>query len=241
MKSTGTRIIGDHLGGFEEGELYLLGPNLPHRFHNVTLPRGGAEAEVLQFSREGPIGHFASAPECQVLDRLIENARFGMVFPPDKAGPSGAILPSIRRADGLRRLSLFFELILEIVEAGKGVTLASPGYAGFSPSPASERIHQACLHILGHFTEDLSHDAVARKVHMAPASFSRLFRRATRKTYTQFLTEVRLGHACRLLIETSHTVASTAHASGFQNLSNFNRRFRQRYGCSPRQYRHMSD
>ena len=78
---------------------------------------------------------------------------------------------------------------------------------------------------------------MARAAHMAPSAFSRLFRRTTRKTFTQFVNEVRLGHVCRLLGESDKTVADIAFESGFDNLAHFNRRFRRLYRCSPREYR----
>ena len=91
--------------------------------------------------------------------------------------------------------------------------------------------------ILKGFRENLSHSEMARQAHMAPAAFSRLFRRTTQRTFTQFIIEVRLGHACRLLSETDNTVADIALESGFDNLSHFNRQFRRHHHCSPREYR----
>ncbi|MDV7399531.1 AraC family transcriptional regulator, partial [Arthrospira platensis SPKY1] len=97
----------------------------------------------------------------------------------------------------------------------------------------------ACQYVLDHYTEPLPQPEVARFVHMAPASFSRLFRKVTQKSFTEFLTEVRLGAVCRLLRETECGVTEAAYASGFSSLAHFNRQFRARYHRTPTEYRNL--
>jgi AraC-like DNA-binding protein len=104
-----------------------------------------------------------------------------------------------------------------------------------------ERIHEVCNYILEHHDEALSHEDMARRIHVTRSHFSRIFKRATKRTYQEFVNEVRLGHACRLLVETDESITEIALNSGFNNLSNFNRRFRQKYRCSPREYRGKLD
>jgi AraC-like DNA-binding protein len=108
---------------------------------------------------------------------------------------------------------------------------------GASNPQDSERLQAACQFILDHFRDELDHRALAAKAHLAPASFSRLFKRVTGKTCTAFINEIRLGHSCRLLQETENPVTGIAFDCGFRNLSHFNRRFRRQYHCSPREYR----
>jgi AraC-like DNA-binding protein len=135
------------------------------------------------------------------------------------------------------RLRLFMDLIDCLINSRHTITLASPGYTGAGTEQDSKRMQIACRYIMENFCEEISHEALAAKVHLAPSSFSRLFKRVTRKTCTAYVNEIRLGHACRLLIETNHSIPEIAFTSGFHNLSNFNRRFRERYQCSPREYR----
>jgi AraC-like DNA-binding protein len=236
--SSGTRVIGDDIGSFHPGELYLLGANLPHVFRNTVLPERPAEAEVLQFLRDPRSGFWESLPEAQAFLALLDRSQSGLVFDRKTSGSAGALLRQIRERTGARRLAAFFELAGTLLEAPVPRMLASPG----SPSPirqtsGSLRIHRICTVILGRFAESLSHREMARLAHMAPASFSRLFLRTTGKTFTQFVTEVRLGHATRLLCESDATIAGVAFASGFNNLAHFNRQFRRHHNCSPRKYR----
>lgn len=138
----------------------------------------------------------------------------------------------------MRHWRLFVELAECLIDAVPLRTLAKPGFVNAFGDARGGRMESVCHYILNHFHEDLSHRELAKRFHMPPASFSRLFKRATRKTFQEFLSEVRLGHACRQLDDFDASVTEIAFASGLRNLSNFNRRFKQAYGCSPRSYRH---
>jgi AraC-like DNA-binding protein len=237
-ESSGTRVIGGHIGAFHAEEIYLLGPNLPHVFRNTVPPERGAEAEVLHFQRGAKPGFLEAMPEMRALGLLLDRSRAGLVFDPQTSRHGGRLLRRIRQTQGVRRLAAFFELAGTLLEAPEPRALVSPGDSAPAHQTAgSDRIHRVCNIILEKFAENLSHRAMAKLAHMAPASFSRLFLRTTRKTFTQFVAEVRLGHACRLLRESDHTVAGIAFASGFNNLAHFNRQFRRYHHSSPREYR----
>lgn len=237
-RSSGTLIVGDHIGSFGAGELYLLGSDLPHIFSQTEPPSKGAAAEVLQF-RAGPSGDaFFSGMEGRAFRELLEQARLGLQFDSDTSNTAGKLMIEIRNASGLRRWAYFIELAERLMQVKPLRTFASLGYVSELATTRSDRIERVCQYILEHFKDDLSHLEVAKHFRMPPASFSRLFKKATRKTFQEFLNELRLGHACRQLADSDATVTEIAFASGFRNLSNFNRRFKQAYGCSPREYRH---
>jgi len=238
-ESRGTRVIGDQIGSFHPGELYLLGANLPHVFRNTTLLReSGAKAEVLHFMGDPKAGFLNSMPEAQAFLHLLDRSKQGIIFDQTTSARGGLLLRRIRETDGMRRMSVFFELAATLLEAPEPRFLASAGRPAQSqPGAGSARIYRVCDVILENFADDLSHGEMAKLAHMAPASFSRLFLRTTRKTFSQFVTEVRLRHACQLLRETDHKIADIAFASGFNNLANFNRVFRRYHNSSPRDYR----
>jgi AraC-like DNA-binding protein len=127
--------------------------------------------------------------------------------------------------------------VLALLATMKGRAAASSGYVLIPESTLSKAVSQACEVILNHFREPLSHSRLAAAAGLSPSAFSRQFKQATRLNYSQFLNRVRLGHASRLLQETDRGIATIAFDSGFENLSNFNRRFRERYGSSPKEYR----
>lgn len=235
--SRGTFIIGDAVGEFREGDCFLLGDSLPHLFINSEDCTDPAEAEVLQYSRQGPLSLLEKAPEWHAYAMLLEKARLGLVFDRITSERACLYFESIRLADPSERWTPFLALISLFLQAPEPRVLASPGFAPHLVYPGSTRIQQVCQFILKNFRENLKHEDVARVAHLAPASFSRIFRRTTHKTFSQFLNQVRLGHACRMLLESDKSIAEVAFASGFNNLSNFNRRFRERYHKTPRAYR----
>lgn len=238
--SRGTRLIGDHIGTFNEGDLCLIGRDLPHLYTNKqtgATPGAFAEAEVLQFRRDFSGGLIDASPEMSSFAQLLDRAELGLTFDPNTAIKCGKLMRAIRLQSGFARLRLFMDLVDCLLRADSVTPLASPGYCENHSARNCERMQAAYSHIMEHFSEHIDHHTLAQKAHLAPASFCRRFKRLTRKTCTQFINEVRLGHACRLLMETDQSITEIAFSCGFRNLSNFNRRFRERYACSPRDYR----
>lgn len=236
-RSRGTRIVGDHVGSFEPGDLCLIGAKLPHIYRNLRPPVGGAASEVLHFRRELAGGLLDQAPELGAWSALLDAARQGLRFDARTGERAGGLLVALRQAEGPRRWRLFFELIECLLSAPPPTPLASVGFTGATGLASSQRLHEICQSLLEDFDREHSHAELARRLHTTPAYFSRLFKKTTRKTYTEFLTEVRLGHACRLLAETDLRIIDVAFQSGFRNLSHFNRCFKRRYQRTPRGYR----
>jgi len=237
VRSSGTRIVGDDVGTFEPGDLCLIGANMPHIYRNSRTHAGGAESEVLHVHRDCARGLLDTAPELASFAALLDEARVGLRYDSSTGRAVGKLLVRLREAEGPRRWRLFFELVETLLNAPKPTRLASMGFAGATGLGSSRRMHGICQYLLEHFDEDISHADLARRLHTSPAYFSRLFKQTTRKTVTEFLTEVRLGHAARLLAETGQQVIDIAYQCGFRNLSHFNRSFRRRYRQSPREFR----
>lgn len=241
IKSGGTRIIGDHIEAFYPGDLCLIGASVPHCYHQPTNFLGGAAAEVLQFSRDCGGGIIDGAPEWLKASQLLERAACGLRFPADTAKEVYPRMARLRTSSGLHRWQLFIDILIILADCSDTTALASPSYRRQLGPAQANRIQKACNYMLEHFAEPIRHKDIAQHVGMAPASLSRLFRSKTGQTCAEFLTSVRLGNACRLLRETDLTVTEIAYACGFQNLSNFHRRFRQKYQLNPVSYRRLTD
>jgi AraC-like DNA-binding protein len=239
-RSRGTRVIGDHVGEFVEGELYVLGPHLPHVFRNTSSSQNGAFARVLHFDMEIWNGMLEESPELLRFRNLLESSRRGLCYSGTVAGKGADILQRMQRVRGVARVADFFALATLLTTAPPTSPLASPGYTGSAGDLMEDRVRDACQYILEHFDKDLRIVTLARRAGLTPDAFSRMFHRGTRKPYQQFLLDVRLGHACRLLVESDLPIIEIAYASGFRNLSNFNRRFRATYHQTPRDYRNVN-
>jgi len=241
-RSGGTVIVGDYIGSFQAEELYLIGSSLPHIFRHSTPPSGGASSEVLQFPGQTPDGcpMFAGG-EWRTWRSLLEMSQRGLCYRGDVALEAAKLMQELREATGLGRWAIFVKIAQVLIDsAGDAQLLISPNYNNAPIVAGSSRMDQVCQYLVEHFKEDLSHQEIAQKFNFSAAAFSRLFKKATRKTYQTFLKELRLGHACRMLADTDATITQIAFESGFQNLSNFNRRFKDTYGYTPKEWRSMA-
>lgn len=235
--STGHRYVGDHIGRFAVGDLVLMGPNLPHSYINDAKFFGTAHSRVLQFLPECLGPGFFQIGEMKSIGNLLARARVGLLFQGKTREKVGRAMEELLRLDGVERLIGFLKILQMLAESKECRMLASPTY---SPSLAlyqGERINRVCELISKQFRENVTQSEAARTARMSVPSFSRFFRRATNKTFRAFLNEVRIGHASQLLLETDRTVSEICYASGFANLSNFNRQFLRLRKASPRDYR----
>lgn len=236
----GQRLVGDHLGAFQAGDLVLMGANLPHSyFHSPGFDEGpqGARSIVIQFLPEFAGDFLAHAPECRTITRLIQKSRRGVVFSPETRRHAASRMVELVKTTGLRRMILFLEILQTLVQDRQMKLLTNEGFHPNFNEDQALRIQRVCAYLTEHFCHPIPLEAAAQIAHLTPPAFSRFFHRATNRTFTRFLNELRVSHACRLLLDTDKTVAEIAFESGFENLSNFNRQFQSMRETTPRQYR----
>jgi AraC-like DNA-binding protein len=235
--SPGQRYVGDHIGRFTDGDLVLMGPNLPHMYINDAKFTGRAHARALQFlpSCLGP--GFFQLGEMKSIRHLLERSRVGLVFHGRTRDKVAQALARFGELEGAERLLAFLAILETLAASGEYRRLASPAYSPSLGLYQGERINRVCALISQKFRDHVTQSEAARAAGMSGPSFSRFFRRATNRTFRAFLNEVRVGHASQSLLETDRTVAEVCYDSGFANLSNFNRQFLRLRKLSPRDYR----
>ena len=239
----GHRIIGDAIEPFAAGDLVLIGANVPHQYSSAVYPReeGTRAASVVIQFLPGILGPaFLESRDGALLRQLLDRARLGLFF----SGPFVEDVISRMRAlvlkHGPGRFAMLIELLESLVHSKNTRTLASHGFSPVADERKSSRVSRACEYIQQRYEEDITQAGAAAHVAMSPSAFSRMFRAATGLTFTAFLTGVRISEACRRLLETDDTVSQIAFRCGFNNLSNFNRRFLAARGLTPREYRNAS-
>jgi AraC-like DNA-binding protein len=238
---SGSRIVGDHAEPYQTGDLVLLGRDLPHTWSSEHPRRraGAHRAVVVQFSAElFAQGGTATEAEFGPLRDLLRRASRGLAFPAGLARAVQAELLALCTLRGLEAWCALARLLDRLARAPEARPLASPTYVP-SPGQGPRRRHERALACIEAQLTDPTLDLprVARAVHLSPAAFSRFFRRQAGATFVAYLNAARVAHAARLLVETEQSVAAIAFASGFGNLSNFNRRFRAEHGEAPLAYR----
>jgi len=241
LQSRGWRFVGDKLEEFAPGDLVLIGSNLPHYWRSPDSGKPSeeeAKAIVVQFREECFGADFLGLPEMTGIRSLLLSARRGLHFTGKNRDAVAAIMTRLPGSNGFDRLLALLNIFKLLNESTEVRTLSSPGFAPLLDEFASERVNRACKFIFKNFAAPIRHEEIARGAGMSLSAFGHYFKRVTGRTLTDFMNDVRIGHASRLLIETDQSVSAIAYASGFESLSNFNLRFRKLTGLNPREYRH---
>ena len=234
---TGTRIVGTSIESYRPRDLTLIGPEVPHAY--VSTPGTSRhEAIVIQFRRDFLGAEFVTRPEFTAIGRLLDAAAGAIVF---NATPS--FIAQLKALADLappdRTLSLVRLLIgLAGESKTRSISAAQSELAALS-QPARRRVDAVCAHLQSSYAGPVSLADVAAVAHMSPPALSRFFRHAVGRTITEYVTELRIAAACQLLSDSDVPIATVATQCGYDNLSNFNRRFRALKGMSPRDYRRV--
>jgi AraC-like DNA-binding protein len=240
VRGEGKRFIGDDIANFRTGDLCLLGPNLPHTWLS-DLPHStdptAAESVVIQFRHDCFGEPFFQRPEMLGIARLLAASAQGLQFSDEVSDRIGPQMIEMETAPPLRRMMMLLS-ILELLSTEKPARqMSSREFAPSISDSDTGRIDQVSRFIMEHLDEPLSLEDAADVAHLSPSAFSRFFKRATGKTFVRYVNELRVARACRRLTETEDSIASIAFESGFGNLANFNRRFKEIKGTQPREFR----
>lgn len=240
-KGRGMRYVGDSIARFNDGDLVFLGSNLPHYWWNDANDRRGAHSVVAQFNSTFERGALFDLPVANEVRRLFVAAQRGMAVKGKLRDEIAEDMFRLQSLDGWKRLCLLLEVL------GKLAAQKSPHYlatASFSPELGERdgtRLTAVCKYVNESFGEKVDHERAATLAGLSPAAFSRFFHKRMGKTFEAYVAEIRIGHACRRLIEDEASVLEIAFSTGFNNLSNFNRHFLKLKGMTPSAYRRLTE
>ncbi len=243
VQSRGTRFVGDSIEEFEEGDLILIGSNLPHVWKNDTAYFQSnyslrAESQVVQFLPDCFGKDFLNLKEMESIRRLFEKSKRGLRITGKTKEKVQKLMPQLlENTNGVQRIGLFLTILDLIAESEEVVFLSSEGFLDSYHRFDAETINRVYEFTLSQFNRRILIEEAAAIANMSVANFCRYFKNRTQKTYVQFLTEVRIGYACRMLIENKKSVQQIAFDCGFHNISNFNRSFRLLKHQNPMAYR----
>ena len=242
VETRGKVFVGDYIGQFEPGHLVLTGPRLPHNWISTELPEGGVALRdmVLQFG-DGPMRQAAAQiPELAEALPLLERARHGVEFF-GLSSQARERIERVREAHGLQRLAEFAALLDLLVRCNDYRLLSTVQLQSFDDDAALDHISGIVDFLTEHYSEDFSMADLAVRSGMTESSFSRYFRRATGNSYTDFVNRLRINKACHLLMETDRYITNVCYDVGFNNVANFNRRFLQIKGMTPKEFRRQAE
>lgn len=234
------RWVGDKLTPLKPGDMALLGSDLPHDYRN-DRPQGlrsrGVEAIVVQFMPNLLGDDWLRQSTMSRVRELFQRARRGLEITGRTRKRMTRILPQMVKAAGLRRIILLLEL-LECLENSRDLKeIASVGFDPASRGDSSDRIGPVCDHIEANLTHEIYLADLARLTGLSESAFSRLFRKSTGRTVPQYINELRIARACRLLAETDKTVGEITEMCGYPSPAHFQKQFQRFEHRSPLAYR----
>ncbi|WP_316818225.1 AraC family transcriptional regulator [Pedobacter nyackensis] len=234
----GKRFVGDNIEDFEGTELVLLGSYVPHcwQYHGKVKSHLDPEAIIVHFFPDFLGKELLEKPEAVAIKQLFADASMGVIFSGQTIVQAREILKEMLEKTGLYRATLMLQLLDLLAHSESSRKLSSLSYNISESSTEAQKINRVFDYIFKNFKEDISLNDVAETVPMSTAAFCRFFKLKTNRTLVEFIKEIRIGHAAKLLMEGKYNVTETCYMSGYNNISNFNKHFKEVKGLSPRDF-----
>lgn len=246
VDSEGQRIVADSFCEYKPGDLVLLGPNLPHAYRSCP-PDSRASREhraiVIQFREDSFGDRFFELPEMKAVATMLERSRMGLAFGDTPTGKR--LAECIREIPSLppsRRLTSLLSALVDLADDPEAQVISTETLRPLCRVEDRRRVDQICSYLHQGFDREIDFKELAKTVHMSQACLCRFFRRATGRTMTTYINQLRIGAAAQLLVNSDLSVLEIAFRVGFGNYSNFSRQFKRMKGVTPLALRHeLSD
>lgn len=231
------RVVGDHITEIDDLELVLVGPNLPHVWQTHKCKSQKIREITIQFHKDLFDDKFLRRNQMSFIRNMLEKSAKGILFSRQTIMQIRPRLTVLSQKQGFDSVLELLSILHDLSISRNMHTLSDATFNNAELSYNSRRIERAIEYMHQGFQKQITLSEVARLTNMTDASFSRFFKARTGITFMDSLLEMRLGHASRLLIDTTQSIAEIAYNCGFNNISNFNRLFKKKKGCTPREFR----
>ncbi len=238
LKSEGKRFVGSHVANFSEGDLVLVGPNVPHCWKNDGMGfENSSQAIVIQFKPSFLGYDFLGLPELQPVRLLLEKAKTGIQIHSSIRQRVAKEIIFLTNVPPIQKLLGLIDILNTIATSGEYTAIESQLTIQELPKADLDKITKIYAYVVSNYTQEVHLDTVAYLANMTETAFCRYFKRITGKTFLDLVTEFRISHACDLLINSDKQVAEVCFESGFGNISHFNKQFKTVTGYSPLHYK----
>jgi AraC-like DNA-binding protein len=231
----GTALIGDFVGDYTAGDIFLLGSGLPHWFRKNRKNSIGS-AVVLHFRKDCWGAPFLQTPEMKSIKKLLESDNNGISLQKKLQKNISLLLPQVEKTTGISRICLLLNCLQQIADS-KQYNILTKGFNTGARKSENTVIEKIFTWTFNHFLENITLTEAAAVAGMSIPSFCRFFKRNIKKSYFDFLKELRIGHACKLLRETNNPILDICYASGYNSWANFSKQFKQLKQMAPGTYR----
>jgi len=244
VKGTGMQYVGSHLQSFKSGDMVMVGSNIPHLWKcdaeyfkpNATTQ---VESSVIHFLPNVFGSDFFKIPENNQIEKLLETAKYGLLIVGSTKAKTTELIQQLLVASGVEKVIILLQILNLLATSKEVVALNKTILPNNQSTKETERMNNVLQYLLNNFTETITLSEIAKVANMSDNAFCRYFKSNTKRTFSAFILELRINHACKLLSDTNKAVADICFECGFNNFSNFNRYFKQLTKYSPLQYRKL--
>ncbi|MEI6276955.1 MAG: AraC family transcriptional regulator [Prolixibacteraceae bacterium] len=238
LNGWGNRIVGDNIETFSNGDLVLIGPDLPHCWEVKGVSPGlQPECITIHFHIDFLGQKLMQSPEIKPMYDLINKSVLGIQFYGEEIFDAHYIIHKMLKANPFRRLLYLLEIFEILVRTNEQRILARAGFVDDVGNTDNEKLKKVYEYLLGNFSKKIKLIDLSTLCFMSPSAFCRFFERSTGKSLFSYLKEVRIGYACKLLQGTELSIADICYEAGFNNLSHFHNQFKEICVATPGQYR----
>lgn len=240
LSGSGKRYVGSKMNDFYPGDFVLLGPNLPHCWKTEPKQKGEKSSSiVVQFQKDFLGEGFFEKPAMVRVMQLLKKSDSGIRFTHDAALFKRKMQELLDEQNNFKKVVLLLDLLHQLSLSKKYELIEKQQTNTIISTAEQQRLHTVMAYIVEHFKEDVSLTKVAAIANMTPPAFCKYFKRITRKTFVEAVTDYRIDYAAQQLINTSHAIAQISFDSGFNDLSHFHKTFKMRMQLSPLCYRNI--
>ncbi len=243
LETQGKVFVGDYIGEFAPGTLFLIGPNLPHNW--ITDDFGSYEPVfirdmLIQFSHESIVSLQTAFPEFNELNEFLQRSTGGLEFVKFDSIVAKEQFIEVRNSRGADRILKFLNFLLLVKNHSKQKRLSVSNVSSKNFRTKKSNLTNVIDHITQNFSDHIDLDSAANMSNMSKTAFGRNFQKMTGSRFTEFVIRVRIGQACLMLQATDQNIATICHEVGFRNLANFNRQFLRIKNTTPSAYREVT-
>jgi len=238
IHGTGTRYVGDSVEAFAPGDLVMIGPNVSHEWCSDKNPSNGmSEAIYILFNTEIMGSDFWNLPESKIILKIIQQSGRGIRLTGKTRDDVAFLMKRIDTSYGFTRITLLMTILEMIAFNGEYQYLATPVVRNTINERDNARLDKVYKYVLDNSHQEISLLNAASIANLSKPAFCRYFKKRANKTFVRFLNEVRVGQACRMLVNENKSIADICYTSGYNNISYFIRQFRTVTGFTPLGYR----
>jgi len=239
-KGVGIRIVGDHIDQFKEGDMVLLGPNLPHVWENDKIYYEGdpdlkVDVFVVHFM-DNIIDNLLQFPELIGIKNTLQESQRGLRIIGEVNVKLGKVIEELFLSSSIQRVILFLQIFQLLQDTQETTLLSSAGFAHFFNEEKSDRLRKIYEFIGKNFNRNIQIEEISSVACMSPTAFCRYFKQKTGQSFVSYLNNFRLGYAKNLLNSNEYKISTVAEMCGFQDISYFNRMFKQKNDMTPTEY-----